>query len=41
VSLETRSYSGKLERQVLVRSNDPKTPLVTLRLSTTVEKTRS
>jgi hypothetical protein len=38
VSLETRSYSGKLERQVLVKSNDPKTPLLTVRVSATVEK---
>ena len=37
VTLETRSYSGKLERQVLVRSNDPKTPLLTIRVSATVE----
>jgi hypothetical protein len=37
VSLETRSYSGKLERQVLVRSNDPKTPLLTVKVSATVE----
>jgi hypothetical protein len=38
VTLETRSYSGKMERQVLVRSNDPKTPLLTVRVSVTVEK---
>jgi Protein of unknown function (DUF1573) len=37
VTLETRSYSGKLERQVLVRSNDPKTPLLTVKVSATVE----
>jgi hypothetical protein len=37
VTLETRSYKGKLERQVLVRSNDPKTPLLTVRVSATVE----
>ena len=37
VTLETRSYSGKLERQVLVRSNDPKTPLLQVRVSVTVE----
>jgi hypothetical protein len=37
VTLETRSYSGKLERQVLVRSNDPKTPLLPVRVSATVE----
>ena len=38
VTLETRSYSGKLERQVLVRSNDPKTPLLPVKVSATVEK---
>jgi hypothetical protein len=37
VTLETRSYSGKLERQVLVRSNDPKTPLLTVKVSAMVE----
>ena len=37
VTLETRSYSGKLERQVLVSSNDPKTPLLTVRIRATVE----
>ncbi len=37
VTLETRSYSGKLERQVLVRSNDTKTPLLAVRVSATVE----
>jgi Protein of unknown function (DUF1573) len=37
VTLETRRYSGKVERQVLVRSNDPKTPLLTVRVSATVE----
>ena len=37
VTLETRSYSGKLDRQVLVRSNDPKTPLLTVKVSATVE----
>lgn len=40
VTLETRSYSGKLERQVLVRSNDPKTPLLSVQVSATVEKPR-
>ncbi len=38
VTLETRAYKGKLERQVLVRSNDPKTPLLTVRVSATIEK---
>jgi hypothetical protein len=37
VTLETRSYSGRMERQVLVRSNDPKTPLLTVKVSATVE----
>ena len=37
VTLETRRYSGKVERQVLVRSNDPKTPLLTVKVSATVE----
>ena len=37
VTLETRSYTGKLEREVLVRSNDPKTPLLTVKVSATVE----
>jgi hypothetical protein len=37
VTLETRRYSGKVERQVLVRSNDPKTPLVRVAVSATVE----
>jgi hypothetical protein len=37
VTLETRSYSGRVERQVLVRSNDPKTPLLTVKVSATVE----
>ena len=36
VTLETRRYSGKVERQVLVRSNDPKTPLLTVKVSATV-----
>jgi hypothetical protein len=37
VTLETRDYSGRLERQVLVRSNDPQQPLVTVRVSASVE----
>jgi hypothetical protein len=37
VALETRSYTGKVERQVLVKSNDPKTPILTVRVSATVE----
>jgi len=39
VTFETRSYSGRVERQVLVRSNDPKTPVLTLKLTANVEKT--
>jgi hypothetical protein len=39
VTFETRSYSGKVERLVLVRSNDPKTPLLRVRVSATVEAT--
>jgi hypothetical protein len=37
VSFETRRYSGKVERKVLVRSNDPETPLAQVRVSATVE----
>lgn len=37
VTFETRSYVGRVERQVLVRSNDPKTPLLTVKVSATVE----
>jgi hypothetical protein len=40
VTFETRNYIGKVERQVLVRSNDPKTPVLTLKLSASVEKGR-
>jgi hypothetical protein len=36
VTLETRAYSGKVERQVLVRSNDATTPVLTIRLTATV-----
>lgn len=38
VTLETRSYSGKLEREVLVKSNDPETPLLSVRVVATVER---
>jgi len=38
VTLETRSYTGRVERQVLVRSNDPETPLLGVKVSATVEK---
>ena len=37
VTFETRTFSGKVEKDVLVRSNDPKTPLVQVRVSATVE----
>jgi hypothetical protein len=36
VTLETRSYSGRVERQVVVRSNDTTTPTLTIRLTATV-----
>jgi hypothetical protein len=36
VTLETRRYSGRVEREVLIRSNDPETPLARIRLSATV-----
>ena len=38
VTLETRAFSGRVEKHVLIRSNDPKTPLFQLRVSATVEK---
>ena len=38
VTLETRRYSGRVERQVLVRSNDPKTPLLQVTVTATVQK---
>jgi hypothetical protein len=37
VTLETRTYSGRIERRVLVRSNDPENPRVEIRVSVTVE----
>jgi len=37
VTLETRRYSGRVERRVLVRSNDPKTPLLEIVVAVTVE----
>lgn len=36
VTFETRRYSGRVERRVLVRSNDPKTPVAEVRVSATV-----
>lgn len=38
VTLETRSHQGKLERQVLVRSNDATTPLLTVKVQATVSR---
>jgi hypothetical protein len=37
VTLETRSYSGRIERRVLVRSNDPEDPRAEIRVIVTVE----
>jgi hypothetical protein len=37
VTLETREYRGHVERRVLVRSNDPRTPVLELTVSATVE----
>jgi hypothetical protein len=36
VSLETRNYSGKMERTVLIRSNDPDTSTTEVKVSVTV-----
>ena len=36
VTLETRRYAGKVERRVIVRSNDPRTPVAEVRVSATV-----
>jgi hypothetical protein len=36
VTFQTRRFTGKVERKVLVRSNDPKTPLVEVKLGATV-----
>jgi hypothetical protein len=38
VTFQTRRFSGKVERRVLVRSNDPKTPLLEVKLGATVEE---
>ncbi len=40
VTLETRAFRGRLERSVLVVSNDPKTPSLVVRVSATVEPAR-
>ncbi len=37
VTLETRDYRGPVERRVLVRSNDPKTPVLEVKVEATVE----
>jgi len=37
VTLETRDYRGLVERRVLVRSNDPRTPLLEVKVRATVE----
>ncbi len=37
VTLQTRDYRGRVERRVLVRSNDPRTPLLELSVAATVE----
>ena len=36
VTLETRTYTGRVERKVLVRSNDPTTSLVEVKVEATV-----
>jgi HYDIN/CFA65/VesB-like, Ig-like domain len=36
VSVETRSYSGKMERTVLIRSNDPEASTTEVKVSVTV-----
>ncbi len=36
VTFQTRSFSGRVERRVLVRSNDPETPLLEVKISATV-----
>ncbi len=37
VTLQTRAYRGPVERRVLVRSNDPRTPLLEVKVKVTVE----
>jgi hypothetical protein len=37
VSLETRTYKGRVQRSVMVRSNDPKSDLVEVKVEVTVE----
>lgn len=38
VTFETRSYVGRVQREVLIRSNDPGQPTLVVKLSATVEK---
>jgi Protein of unknown function (DUF1573) len=37
VSLETRAYKGRVQRSVMVRSNDPQAALVEVKVEATVE----
>ena len=37
VSLETRAYKGRVQRSVMVRSNDPRANLVEVKVEATVE----
>jgi hypothetical protein len=37
VSLETRAYKGRVQRSVMVRSNDPQAALVEVKVEVTVE----
>jgi hypothetical protein len=37
VSLETRTYNGRVQRSVMVRSNDPEAELVEVKVEATVE----
>jgi hypothetical protein len=37
VSLETRAYKGRVQRSVMVRSNDPEAELVEVKVEATVE----
>jgi hypothetical protein len=38
VSLETRAYKGRVQRSVMVRSNDPRADLVEVKVEATVEE---
>jgi Protein of unknown function (DUF1573) len=37
VSFETRSYEGHVQKSVVVRSNDPTTPLIEVKIEATVQ----